>query len=377
MRVLIISTDFPPLVGGIGTFACNLAEALQKLGVSVCVLTSVGLRGQECVRNIEVVRMPALLNRKFLKILPLLFAALWRCVKNRPDRVIAMSWTHEGVTAYLVRRMIRVRYAVAAYGSEILRHQQSRVRRALMLLIFRGADIIGAISDFTRHLILRLGVDPSRVVVVHPPIDLPEEGGAFDTHAVDKKFDLEGKRVLLTAARLVRRKGHCQVIRVLGELRDRYPDLVYVMTGEGECRRELEEMAGRYGMTDRVRMTGYVSQEDLQQLYQRAEVCILLSHQDKDDVEGFGIALIEAGACGKPVIVGRSGGVNDAVVDGETGFLVNPLDAGEIKRKLMILLDDAVLRERLGKTGRARVIREFGLRRQGEKLASLFGFTPV
>jgi phosphatidylinositol alpha-1,6-mannosyltransferase len=368
MRTLIVSTEFPPLIGGIGTFAHNLAKGLQEVGVSVHMLTSVGAGGKEFIRDVPITRTPPMLNRRFLKIAPLLSAAVWICLRDRPDKLLAMAWTHEGIVAYLVKKVLGVRYALIAHGGEILPHQQSWLRRALMLRILKDAETVVANSLFTKRLVVALGLDPAAVEVVNPPIALPNLPVTLDTTEVDEKFELEGKRVILTAARLVRRKGHAQVIRVLSELQERYPNLVYVMTGDGEYRRELETLVQRYGVAGRVRITGYVSQAELEQLYYRAEVYISPSLEEEGDVEGFGIAFVEASAYGKPVIAGRSGGVTDAVANGETGFLVDPNDAGEIKRKLVALLDDETLREQLAKAGRARVATKFGLRSQSEKL---------
>jgi phosphatidylinositol alpha-1,6-mannosyltransferase len=374
MKVLMISADFPPLIGGIATFSYNLARGLAKAGCRVRVLTSVGPGSWEPVRDVPVIRTPAALNRKGLKIIPLLWVGAQICRRERPDWLLAMTCTHEGIVAYVLKRILDVKYALVAHGSEMLQLPATGLRCAVTTRIFRDASVVVSNSEYTRSLVLRFGVDPSWMTVINPPLDLEDYPLDLDTAAVDEKFRLTGKRVLLTASRLVKRKGHAQVIEAMVHLRERYPDLVYVMTGDGEYRRELEDFAWRYGVEDRVRMTGYVSQAELRQLYHRAEVYISPSQEDQGDIEGFGIALVEAGACGKPVIAGRSGGVGDAVVDGQTGFLVDPLDTEEIKRKLAILLDDAALRERFGKAAHVRVVSEFGLKKQGKRLEHLLRF---
>lgn len=371
MKVLMISADFPPLIGGIATFSHNLARGLQEAGCRVRVLTSVRPGRREPVRDVPVVRTPAVLNRKGLKILPLLWVGAQICRRERPDRLLAMTCAHEGIVAYVLKCMLGVEYALVAHGSEILQLPATGLRRVVTNRIFRDASVVVLNSEYTRGLVLRLGVDPFRVTVINPPLDLKGYPLDLDTAAVDERFRLTGKRVLLTASRLVKRKGHAQIIEAIARLRERYPELVYVMTGDGDYRWELEELARRHGVADRVRMPGFVSQAELRQLYHRAEVYISPSQEDQGDIEGFGIALIEAGAYGKPVIAGRSGGVTDAVVHGETGFLVNPFDIEEITRKLSLLLDDAAMRDQLGKAGRAQVVTKFGLMRQAEKLKSV------
>lgn len=373
MKVIIISAEFPPAIGGVGTFAYNLARGLQAVGASVRVLTSAGGGSQECVHDVAVRRTPPRRLSKALKIVALLRAALQLCAQERPDAILAMSWSQAGVVAYLVRHILGIEYALCTYGTDLLWMREKRVERAVARRIIDAAGVLVAISTFTKDLVVSLGVDPGRVVIVNPPLDLAEWPDGVETGDVEQRFDLRGKRVLLTAARLVKRKGHAQVIQVLSELRERYPDLVYVMTGEGTYRQVLVEAVRRWSVEDRVRMVGSVPRADLRQLYYRTDVYISPSQEDHGDIEGFGIALIEAGACRKPVIAGRIGGVADAVIDGETGFLVDPLDTEALKRTLIVLLDDPALRARMGQAGRRRVEHEFGLSTQAAKLVDALG----
>jgi len=371
MKVLVLSTDFPPSVGGIGTFAWRLGMALEKVGALVRVITTVSCPGPEPVPELAVSRVPEKWSNRYLKALPLLILTVLWVRRERAGLVVAMVWTHEGVVAYLVRKALRVRYVVVTHGSEILSHVANPLMRQVMVRILKGADAVMANSRFTQDLVLELGIDPDRVVVVNPPLPLPESEVGAPRPSCDEVFALGGKRVMFTAARLVRRKGHTAVIRALGELKQRYPDLVYVMTGEGEYKQELSELACSCDVRDQVRMIGFVSSEHLRQLYSRADLYICPAEQDGGDVEGFGIALAEAAAFGKPVIAGRSGGVPEVVVDGVTGFIIDPSNLEEIKQRIVTLLDDSNLRHQMGAAGRALVGSGFGLQAQADKLRRL------
>lgn len=371
MKVLILSSDFPPLYGGIARFAHNLAQGLQQLEVSVRVVTSVPSPARNSEGGVPAVRTPAWLNKKFLKLVPMVCMALWCCLRDRPDRIVAMVWTHDGLVAYAVRRVLRVPYVLVVHGSEISRHQRSKMRRRVMMKIFKNAETVVANSIFTKSLVLGLGLAPERVEVLNPPVSVASTAEIIDTSEVDRRYHLRGKRVLLTTARLFRHKGHAEVIRVLGQLTDKYPELVYVITGEGPYRPELQKLAQACGVENRVKMIGFVSQDTLDQLYQRSEIYISPSQEDKGHVEGFGLSFVEASAHGRPVIAGRSGGVADAVVDQETGFLVEPCNLEEIKRALVRLLENSDLRERLGRTGRVRALTEFGVNKQATKLREI------
>jgi phosphatidylinositol alpha-1,6-mannosyltransferase len=127
---------------------------------------------------------------------------------------------------------------------------------------------------------------------------------------------------------------------------------------------------------DKIRFVGFVSEAELNQLYRRCAIYISPSMMEEGDVEGFGIALVEAGAHGRPVIAGRTGGVEDAVVDGETGILVDPSKLDEIETALVRLLDDDDLRQRLGSQAKRRAELRFGIQRQGELLINILRSQP-
>lgn len=374
MKVLLLATGFPPAIGGTERFAGNLARGLQMAGCSVRVLTTLGISGPEDITDVEVTRTPSFLNRKFLKLLPLCAAAIRLCRRERPDRVVAMVWTHEGFAAVLLRLLFGIDYAVVAHGSEILQYRDRRLHWLAMRSVLRHARLLVANSRFTRALLLESGILPERVVVLNPPIGVVS--AASGRSDVNDRYGLAGRLVMFTAARLVPRKGHAHVIEVLGTLKDRYPDLVYVMTGTGPYRRELERLASRLDVADRLVLIGQVSDRDLEGLYQRADIYVSPSIEVDGDVEGFGIALAEAGAHGIPVIAGRSGGVEDIVRDGETGVLVTPGDRDDLTRAIVSLIDDGALRRALGSCAQARILDELRVDRQGARFYGYLADLP-
>ncbi|MEE9516115.1 MAG: glycosyltransferase [Candidatus Adiutricales bacterium] len=369
MKILLLTTEFPPEFGGISELSVNFGRALKRAGASVRVLTSASSASQAAAGNgLSVTRTPRILHLKFIKVLPLLWEAIRICRAHRPHLILAMSWTQPGLVAWLVKQALGIEYAVVANGYEISRYQSWNMVNRLMLQILKSAGRIIAISRYTRGKILDLGLDPTRITVINPAIDIDMWRLETDTGEIEEKFGIKGRRIILTTARLVKRKGHAQVIRVLSRISQKYPDLVYVITGEGDSEQELRSLAIELGLQDRVRMTGFISSGELRALYQLAEVYVSPSLEVKADVEGFGISFIEAGLYSTPVIAGRTGGVSDAVAHGRTGFLVYPLDEEEIKDKLVQLLDDEGLRRWMGRLGRERARKDFGLDRQGQRL---------
>ena len=180
-------------------------------------------------------------------------------------------------------------------------------------------------------------------------------------------------KVILTVGNLVARKGHDMVIRALPSLRKRVPDVSYLSVGEGPYRSQLETLAVGLGVQDRVIFAGRASADDLPHLYALCDVFVMPSREQQTakDVEGFGIVFIEASACAKPVIGGRSGGISGAIVDRETGLLADPHDPKDISNVLSQILTDRNLGQQLGQQGRTRVAKNFTWSRIGERLQGI------
>jgi phosphatidylinositol alpha-1,6-mannosyltransferase len=317
----------------------------------------------------DSVRVLTALNHKFVKIGALLGGGVWSAIRDRPDVMLAAAWPHEGLTAYALFKLLGIPYAVMAHGSEITQAQNAPTRHRVMTTVLSSACLLVANSTFTKHLLGQAGFS-KRVIVVNPPVDVDEIPVETNMAVVNDRYDLHGKRVLLTTARLFPRKGHALVIRTLGKLRSRYPDLVYVATGEGTYRKMLEELATSCGVADAVRFVGFVGSAEVSSLYDRCEIYVSPGVNDEGDIEGFGMSFVEASARGRPVVAGNVGGVGDAVVHGETGLLVDGTSERDFEEALIRLLDDGAFRAHLGENGRTRTRSTLGLERQGNVLLS-------
>jgi phosphatidylinositol alpha-1,6-mannosyltransferase len=170
------------------------------------------------------------------------------------------------------------------------------------------------------------------------------------------RFGLQGKRVLLTLSRIVERKGHDRVIEALPRVLREIPQTCYLIGGRGGYQRTLEARVNRLGLREQVCFAGYIPDDRLNDFYNLAEVYVMPCRElsDQGNVEGFGITFLEAGACGLPVIAGRSGGVEDAVVEGETGIVVDPWDVDAVAHAIVRLLKGPELAGKMGRAGRKR-----------------------
>ncbi len=377
MRSLLVSTYFPPDKGGISHLMASVAASLAEQGIAC--LTDVPAGPEQGERPpCPVYRRPRAFHGPGLVQKPALALTLARILwRERPEIGILAS-VQEGHVGLWLKRWLRLPYVIFAHGNEVLNlvNQGDRLRWPVPRDSLRRADTVIAVSHYTADLVRRLGVAPARIQVVHPGCDSTR----FRPRPVDPELrrrllggDHPGP-VLLTVGNLVARKGQDMVIRALPRVLARVPDLTYLVVGQGRDRAMLERLAQAEGVADRVRFAGALPGALLADIYNLGDLFVMPSRERREqaDVEGFGLVYLEANACGKPVIGGHSGGVPDAIADGETGLLVPPEQPDAIATAILRLLTEPALARRLGQQGRERVVRDFGWAGVGRRLQSIF-----
>lgn len=332
----------------------------------ICCLTAVASDPQSRIHSRgplepRVYRRPAAFaKRRHIQMAGLGAATAEILLRERPQ-VVQVSTAHDGYIALWLHRWFKLPFVIYAHGNEILDAQKSTWPKPRLSLM-QAARVL-AISHFTGRLVQKAGVDPGRIEVVHPGCDVdrfqPCEPGI---ELRQKLLSTQWRdRVILSVGRLVARKGHDMVIRALPRLLQETPNLVYLIAGDGPYRTELDKLASSMGVRNHVSFAGQIADELLPRVYALSDVFVMASREQPDlcEVEGFGLVFLEANACAKPVVAGRSGGIPDAVADGVSGFLVDPLDPEDIARALSRILESPELAVRLGRQGRARVLQEF------------------
>jgi phosphatidylinositol alpha-1,6-mannosyltransferase len=355
MRLLLLTFDFPPAAGGVQQLLSKLAEGLAASHeVAVVTRHQPGDRAWDAGRRHRVLRTWATPSTRVDLVL-LMLCALVEIARRPPDAIVC-GHVLFGPLCRALRAVARIPYVAMAYAYEI---RAPRMRRVAGWTLRGGAVV--TISEFSRQAVLAHGVAPDQVVVIPP--------AAESRPATARPGEVAG-RVLLSVSRLADRyKGHDMVLRALPLIRARIPDVRYVIVGSGWLRPYLERLAVSLGVRDAVTFVGDVSDEEVAAWYERCDVFVLASRESaaSGGAEGYGIVFVEANLHGKPVIGGRSGGVPDAVRDGATGLLVNPLDAGEIADAVIRLMQDPALARRLGAEGRRRALEELSWPRYVEQ----------
>jgi phosphatidylinositol alpha-1,6-mannosyltransferase len=185
-------------------------------------------------------------------------------------------------------------------------------------------------------------------------------------------FGWTGRHVVLTVGALQARKGQDAMIRALPLIRRDCPSVLYVIAGEGWQKPYLEELVTTHRVTDFVQFRDAPSDDEVLALYQQCDLFVLPNRQVGWDFEGFGIVLLEAQACGRAVIAGRSGGAPEAIDAGRTGELVDGESVDELARVVVSLLTDDARREALGRAGREWATTHFDWRVAAARAKALF-----
>ncbi len=368
---LLLTYDFPPIGGGIARWMAELAKRYPagSLVVSTGDHPEASEVDASFPNRVDRLRVTP---RRLRNIQGLLLWARRTAVLARSTEAEFIWCGNIKPAAYpakWTRERVGTPFGVLLHGGDvlILQHQihQSSIKRRTARSLLGSAGVLVANSEWTRErcltLLGELDLDTSseRVCVVPLGADHEFFRPGLDTRDVRARYRLDDGRWLLSVARLTRHKGVDTALRALAQARHRYPDLRYAVVGEGEYQPALEAEARQLGVADCVRFLSGVPDRDLPALYNCAEIYLGVSRLLEQRVEGFGISLCEASACGVPVIAGRSGGVPEAVHDGQTGILVDAESADAVADALGRLLDDPGLRARMGAAGRRAVERHY------------------
>jgi len=365
MRLLLLTIDFPPARGGVQQLLAQLAAGLARTWkITVVTPATPGDAAWDDAQPYAVIRsLPLGWGRSALAGLQV--RAFVELLRRRPH-VIVCGHVLLGPLCRLVSVLLGVPYVAMAYAYEIRAPRMRPIAR----LALRGARRVVTISEFSRRAVEAHGIAPDTVDVIRPGAAAAAGMGPSDAVLSEPPE----ARVLLSVGRLVDAyKGHDMVIRAMPLILGREPNARYVVVGDGPLRHYLDRLAASLNVSHAVRFVGQVSDAEVDAWYRRCDVFVLASRDSRvsGGAEGYGIVFVEANLRGKPVVGGRSGGIPDAVVDGETGILVDPLDPADIADAITRLLSEPGLAARLGRDGRRRALDELSWPHYTERFARI------
>lgn len=360
-RRLLLTLAFPPDIGGMQNFAYARCKAWPAEEIIVVAPEIDGWEPFDSRQPFQIHRWRNFLGsvpgaRRLVQFALPLIKALGILRHQSIEAIECWQPLPFGLIALLLNQAFSVPYIVWSHGNDIRRPLRYPLARPLMRLALDHAALIVANTSDTKTELLRLQQPPHRITVIHPLIDPDRFHPDIDGSRVISKHGLAGRRILLTVARLDEVKGIDIVMRAMPHVLDAVPDAVYLIVGDGPLRERLETLASELGISDHVILAGRVDywSEELPQYYNACDVFVMTSRGTtrRGETESFGMAYVEAGACGKPVIGSRVGGVQEAIRDGVTGLLVDPTDVGDVANAVIRLLTDDLLAREMGRNGR-------------------------
>jgi len=270
----------------------------------------------------------------------------------------------DGYGALLVNRVYKKPLVVTIHGLDMATtiYRNDRCKQCILEVLEAASKVIcvsnklrkqclGVYDDEAKFKVISNGISPDKIL--EAPGHLREE--------------YKGKKVLLTVGWLYKLKGHDYVIKVLPEIIGRVPELVYLIVGSGPEEGCLKQLVDQLGLNDYVEFCG---RKDHETVMKYMSICDLFVMPSWD--EAFGVVYLEAMAHGKPVIACRGGGIEDVIVDGETGLLVQPKDLGSLKEAMIRLLADQRLAEDIGRRGKRVVLSDFTWEKSAQKLMGIY-----
>ena len=359
MKVVLPTADYPPIEGGISTVTLHVARELVELGHDVTVVAPFfpDMEAFDANEPYEVIRYKGYALGP-ARLLPMAVST-WHNLR-KADLVLPINIASGGLLAWLSKRLGGPPYVCFAYAYEFMKFHPRGLVASLLRHIYHRSLTTVAISAYTRDELLRFGLAPGAITVIHPGASIPDPPNADSLKEVRSRYALDdASPMILAVGRFVARKGFRTLVRALPRVLARYPQAVALMAGRGPDISPVAKLAWRLNVRNHVILPGRVHQPDLDVLYSLCDLFALPTGETPGgQVEGFGLVFTEAHARGKPVIAGRSGGAADAVLDGETGFLVPPDDPDALADAILRLLDDKTLAHQLASNGKERVAHE-------------------
>ncbi|WP_439942880.1 glycosyltransferase family 4 protein [Streptomyces sp. BBFR115] len=377
-KTLVVTNDFPPRPGGIQAFLHNMALRLDPDRLVVYASTwNRSAEGRRATAAFDAEQPFTVVRDRTTMLLPTPDATRRATGLLREHGCTAVWFGAAaplGLMAPALRRAGAERLVATTHGHEAGWAQLPGARQ-LLRRIGESTDTLTYLGEYTRSRIAR-ALTPAaaaRMAQLPPGVDEktfhPGSGGA----QVRARLGLSDRPVVVCVSRLVRRKGQDTLIRALPRILAAEPDTVLLIVGGGPYEKDLRRLAAETGVAASVRFTGPVPWAELPAHYGAGDVFAMPCRTRRGglDVEGLGIVYLEASATGLPVVAGDSGGAPDAVLDGETGWVVRGAGPEEAADRIVTLLGDAELRRRMGERGREWVLEKWRWDLLAERLKEL------
>jgi phosphatidyl-myo-inositol dimannoside synthase len=370
MKHLLVTNDFPPKIGGIQSLLWEWWRRLPSGSFAVLTSPYEGTAEFDAAQpyRIERTREPVLLPH------PLMVKRINDMAADFGADFVVLD---PALPLGLVGPALKLPYMVVLHGAEVTVPGRLPGSKQVLGHVLRGARHVIAAGGYPAREGEHAAGRALPVTIVPPGVDTKRFVPVADADraAVRARFGIApDDEVVLGMSRLVTRKGYDTAIRAVAQLAPHRPRLRLVIGSTGRDESRLRSIASETNAP--VTFLGRVAHDDLPLLYGCADVFTMMCRNRWAGLEqeGFGIVFVEAAACGTPQIAGDSGGSAEAVVDGETGFVMpNPTDSSALAARIAQVLDDEPLRRRMAAASRSRAVAEFDYDVLARRLGGVLG----
>ena len=372
-RTLVITNDFPPRPGGIQTFGYEIVRRFDPESVTVLTSNWEGAAELDAAQDFKIVRAN---TQTLVPSNSTLSMAREIVVAENITRVLFGAAAPLGLLAAPLRKLGVTNIVGMTQGHETGWAMTPGTRQALRK-IGNDTDYLTYISEYTHKKIAKaLSPDAAaRMRRIVPGVDSTEfsPDNLSSGNQLRTELGWIDRPVIVCVSRLMARKGQDELIRALPIIQQTVANASLIIVGDGPYRKDLERLVKKLGLENFVHLTGKVSQAELSKWYAAGDVFAMpcRTRMGGWDVEGLGIVFLEGSATGLPVIVGDSGGAVDAVIDGETGYLVDGTNTAEIAGRIAYLFANPDIAKKMGEAGRNWVTQEWTWDQNFKKLDGL------
>lgn len=330
-NIIIITSEFPPQPGGIGNHAFFLSKYLKKEGYEVTVVTNHRKVDEDLA--FDVVQ-----NFKINRIRRNIFTYLNRIIKaikiSRNTEIIFLSGKFSLWTGGFLKLLFKSKKVIAIiHGSEL--NAGGNFSKFLTRWSLNKVDHIIAVSTFTKSIALK--INPKlKIYVINNGIEIK-----LNSSIKNKIFNQKNRLAMVSVGNLSYRKGQQNLIRALPLLKKEYPNIHYHCVGIPTEKENFEKLAEKLNVLEHITFHGVLSEIDKNRLLSECDLfCMLSSVLKNGDVEGFGIAILEANSMGLPAIGSNNSGIVDAIKNYFSGVLVFPEEEEEILKAVKLIVED-------------------------------------
>lgn len=332
MSILLLSEIFPPKHGGSGRWFFELYQRLAPGSVTILTHDNQDPEQQQVDQAYPqtIIRKPMTSiswGIKSLTGLRFYSRMLYQAFRKRPKHLSQIHCgrtIHEGFIGLMLSKLLRKPLICYVHGEDVEVARSSRELAFIVRQVLKGSTKLICNSNNTKNLLIEHWQIPvDKIAVLHPGVDEVRFTPVPHDNAFRQQQGWQQRIVCLTVGRLQKRKGHDRMIMALPQIVTQYPQFLYVIVGNGEELPTLKQLVQQYQVEPYVQFKAEITDAELIQCYQQCDFFILPNRTEGNDIEGFGMVLVEAQACGKPVIAGDSGGTRETMLVGTTGLIAD------------------------------------------------------